>query len=447
MAELVAGGVVRRIFGNLGRLVTGKAAAGLIGLAYMVLAARDLGPSDYGVLVLVHSFATTVGGIVEFPGWHAVVRYGAHHQASDEPHGLMKLLRFVGTVELTAGVLAVITAAVLGPLLGPGLGWSATALAFAVPYSLAVLGSVRSTAAGYLQLRGRFDLLGIHNVVAPAARLVGAVIVIATETGLIGFLIAWLVAALLEWASLWTMAWLVARQHLAGVPVRGAIQGVRAENPGIWRFMIAANADVTFSELAGRIAPLVIGWMLGPAAVGLYAIAQRATVVIAQPAQILGQAAYAELARLVAAGDHGQRLRRAVLHCVLIAIAAAVPVILILAFFSREIAGLIGGPSFTGAASVMVWLTAARALMLAGPPASSALIALGRPSLSVAANVVASLGLLPLLPLLIQYYGLDAAGWHAVFQAALGSAILIILVLRESRRAGEAADPLAARCV
>lgn len=443
MYDAVPSGIVRRIYGNLGRLLSGKAAAGLISLIYMVIAARALGPTDYGILVLVHAFATTVGGIVEFQGWHAVVRYGAHSRARGDAHGLMKLLRFVGGVEMAAGLAAVIAAACLAPILGPRLGWSSVALAFALPYSLAVLGSVRSTAAGYLQLMGRFDLLGRHNVVAPIARLVGALIAWAAGLGLIGFLVAWLIAALLEWASLWTMAIIVARRNMRHVPLRGAVRGVVDENPGIWRFMLIANADVTFGELAGRIAPLVIGWILGTEAVGLYAIAQRATSVIAQPAQILGQAAYAELARLVAAGDHSRRLRRAIFHCVAIATVAAVPIVMTLAFFGREVATLIGGAAFADAAGVMLWLTMARALMLSGPPASSALIAMGRPSLSVTANLVANLGPLPILPPLLIQFGLKAAGWHAMLQAGMSSFLLLFFVFRESRTIADTAGAAA----
>lgn len=444
MHEAVPGGVVRRIYGNLGRLIAGKFGAGLIGLLYMMLAARALGPRDYGVLVLVHTFAITVGGIVEFPGWHAVVRYGAAAVARGDGPATMRLLRFVARVELSAGALAVASAAALGPILGPRLGWTPTALAFAVPYSLAVLGSVRSTAAGYLQLAGRFDLLGLHNVIAPIARLVGAGIAVAVGAGLHGFLVAWLIAALAEWASLWAMAIVVARRRLPGVPLLGDVGGAVRENPGIWRFMVAANADVTLAELAGRVAPLVIGYVLGPAAVGLYSIAQRVTVVIAQPAQILGQASYAELARLVAAGERARRLRRAVMHCVLIAGATALPVLLLLARFGAQVATLLAGPSYAGAAGVMLWLTAARALMLAAPPASSALIALGRPSLSVGANLAANIGLLPLLPLLLHMAGLAGAGWHAMIQAAVGSALLLWFVLREtSGRASTDARALA----
>ena len=439
MHEPAPGGIVRRIYGNLGRLLSGKAAAGIISLAYMIIAARALGPTDYGVLVLVHGFAMMVGGIVEFQGWHAVSRYGAQALARDDRPALVRLLRFVGTVELTAGIAAVAAAAILAPILGPGLGWSATALAFAIPYSFAVLASVRSTAAGYLQLMGRFDLLGIHNIVSPLVRLIGALIAWAAGLGLHAFLIAWLIAALAEWLAMWLMAIHVARKSLAGTSLRGGVRGVLAQNPGIWRFMIIANADVTFGELAGRIAPQIIGWMLGAEAVGLYAIAQRATVVISQPAQILGYAAYAELARLVAAGGHGPRLRRAVLHSIAIAAAAALPVLGILLFFGREIAVLVGGPAYAGAAAVMFWLACARAILLVGPPASAALLALGRPGRSVTANLIANLGLLPLLPLLLTQFGLIGAGWHAVLQASVAAGLLLWFALHKN--AAPAPDP------
>src|SRR5205823_1608295 len=133
-----------------------------------------LGPRDYGVLILVHTYTITVGGIIEFPGWHAVVRYGAQASKAGDWDRLVRLLRLTTLVELACGGLAVAVAAVLAPIFGPRLGWSPTALAFAVPYSFAVLATIRSTPAGYLQLTGRFDLLGLHNLVSPMIRLAGA---------------------------------------------------------------------------------------------------------------------------------------------------------------------------------------------------------------------------------------------------------------------------------
>lgn len=426
------GGTVRRIYGNLGRLIGGKAAAGIISLIYMVVAVRMLGPRDYGVLILVHAFAVTVGTIVEFPGWHAVVRYGTQALHDGDEARLLRLLRFAALVEGAGGLCSIAAAAFLGPLIGPRLGWSPTALAFALPYSLAVLATIRATPAGYLQLVGRYDLLGLHNIVSPTVRLVGAVFVAALGGGLHGFLVVWLVAALTEWASMWIFGLVVVRRELPGTRLIGSPRGAVPENEGIWRFMIAANADLTFGDLAPRIAPLAVGWVLGPLAAGLYAVAQRATVIISQPAQLLGQAAYAELARLAAGSAPGAAIRRALVRMTGIALAGSIPALALIAASADWLATLIGGPGFAAAGAVMLWLAAARAVLLIGPPATSALVALGRPGLSVVANLICAVGLLPLLPPLMDAYGLRGAGMHAVLQASAAAAFLGSFVWRES---------------
>ncbi len=425
-------GALRRIFGGLGLVLGGKAGAGLISLAYLVIATRALGPHDYGVLVLIHGYVTTVCGIVEFPAWQAIVRYGAEAQREGSRHRLARLLRFGARMELLGGLAAILVAALCAPIVGPRLGWPETALMLAVPYSLAVLGSVRSTPAGYLQLLNRFDLLGLHNLVAPGVRLAGAALVAWAGWGLTGFLIAWLLAALAEFASLWAMGLWCAARELAPELRRPEAGSPVADNPGIWRFMLASNADVTLSELAGRAAPLIVGWVLGPTAAGLFSVAQRATVLIAQPAQILGNTVYPELARMVAGGQGGVALRLTLGRVVAIALSAALPIIAIVWLFAPEIVGMIAGSAFADAASLMVVLVLARALALVAPPCSAALTALGRPSWSMSANLAANLLFLPVLPVLLHLFGLNGAGIQAVGQAAAASLLLLMLVWKRS---------------
>ena len=426
-------GIAGRIFKGLGLVLGGKAGAGVISLVYLVIAARALGPRDYGILVLVHAYVTAVCGIVEFPAWQAIIRYGAEATADNSPHRLARLLQFGTTVELAGGAAAILVAMILAPFVGPHLGWPPQTVAFAIPYSFAVLGSVRSVPAGYLQLIGRFDLIGVHNLVQPTIRLAGALLALLTGWGIAGFLVAWLIAALAEFAVLWGMGWWCARRHLGPVLHRPESGSARTDNPGIWRFLVASNADVTLNELAGRIAPLIVGWVLGPAMAGLFAIAQRATVIIAQPAQILGNTAYAELARMVAAGEGGAPLRRTLVRVVGIALAAAAPVVLIAALFPTPIITLLGGTAFKAAGGIMVVLIAARMIAVIGPPCSSALSAMGYPALSMSANLFASMIFLPILPWLLSEAGLMGAGLQAVGQALLSSALLSGLVWRRSQ--------------
>lgn len=432
-------GMTGRIFKGLVLVLGGKAGAGLISLLYLVIAVRALGPHDYGILMLVHGYVTAVCGIVEFPAGLAIIRYGAAATGEDAPHRLARLLRFGSMVELGGGVAAVLAAMALAPVVGPHLGWSPDTVAFAVPYSLAALGSIRAAPAGYLQLIGRFDLIGVHNVVQPTVRLVGATLALVMGWGLKGFLAAWLIAAIAEFAALWVMGLICARNRLSQVLLHPEKGSAKADNPGIWRFLVASNVDTTLTELAGRIVPLIIGWKLGPAMAGLFSVAQRASVILAQPTRILGNTAYAELAQMVAAGAGGAPLRRTLLRVTGIALAAAGPVVIFVALFPQTIIGLLAGPAFHAAASVMVLLIFARMVAIVGPICSSALSAMGYPALSMSANLFASLLFLPVLPWVLLQWGLIGAGVQALGQAIVASALLAGLVWRRSSRMDAAA--------
>jgi len=424
-----------RIFASMGKVASGKAGAALLSLAYLAIGTRTLGPENFGVLVLVHGYAVTVGGLFEFPAWQAIVRYGAEAEREGDHNRLSRLLRFSTRVELSGGLAGLLAAALLAPLVGPQLGWSETALAMALPYSFAVLGSMRAAPAGYLQLIDRFGLLGWHNLVAPGVRLVGAVMAASLGLGLHAFLVVWLVAALAECLSLWGMAWFLAQKRLGRTLLSPSPGNVVKENSGLWSFVVASNTDTKLSELAGRATPLIVGAILGPAAAGLYAVAHRAGTVIAQPAQILGNTAYPELARMIASGQSGAPLRQTLTRVISLATAACIPLVLIAWMASEQIVLLFAGKDFLDAAPLLAALVTARAIAVGTKPCSAALTALGRPSWSAAVNLGLGLVFLPLLAVLLQRYELVGAGWQALLQAATATATLMVLVRLRSRAA------------
>jgi O-antigen/teichoic acid export membrane protein len=156
-------------------------------------------------------------------------------------------------------------------------------------------------------------------------------------------------------------------------------------------------------------------------------------MIIAQPAQMLGNTAYAELARLVSAGDGGRPLRRALVKVTVLALLASLPVVAIVALVPGVVVRLLAGDAFQGAATLMVWLMVGRAILMVVPPCRSALSALGRPGVSLSVNLVASLVFLSALPVLLQLFGLVGAGIQAVLQALAVSVALAVLTARISR--------------
>jgi O-antigen/teichoic acid export membrane protein len=420
---------VRRIFANLAMLLGGKLAAGVVSLAYLVIVTRTLGAVDYGVLTLVNGYATLVGGLIAFSGWHGLVRYGSEALEAGSHGRLLRVTRLMTLIELGFGVAACAVAALLAPLVGPHLGWSPRATNIAVIYSLSIFATVRATPQGLLQLAGRFDLIGAHQMLSPLVRLIGSIIVWQTGGGLIDFLIVWLIGALIEGAGMWALGlWILRRMRLED-RLLGPIDGVLGENAGLLSFIATTNVDLTLRDLAPRIAPLTVGWMLGPAAAGILALVQRACSVLQQPAVLLGQASYAVLARLIAAGDIAG-LRRTVWRGATAAVAASVPVVVVFAFWGDPILRLIGGRSFSGGALLLVLTAAGRCLLLVAPPLSAALTAMGRPSQSIMVNLTTNFALFPLLPPLLLILGINGAGWHALLQALVASVWLAVMFRR-----------------
>ncbi|WP_253717379.1 lipopolysaccharide biosynthesis protein [Sphingomonas sp. AP4-R1] len=425
-------GALRRLLANIFRLLSGKAAAGLLSLVYLVIVAHQLGARDYGLLMLVNAYAVTVGSLVAFSGFHGVVRYGALSIADGDTAGLARLIRFMGVIELSCGAAAILIAAIGAPLVGPHLGWSVEAERFAVPYALAVMATVRATPQGVLQLADRFDLIGLHQTVSPIVRMAGVLIVWLSGGGLVGYLSVWLISSVAEGVAMWLLALPAWRKLLAGEPVFGAWRGVTEQRDGFGRFILLTNFDITLRELAPNLAPLTVGWFLGPAGAGLYALAQRATNILQQPAVLLSQASFAILAEQAAMRDLS-RMWSTVWSSTFLALGIGGVIVLALGGYGEVLMQALGGHSFRAAGMLVILVGCGRALALGTAPAAAALTALGRPGLSVAVALAINLALYPLLPLLLHWQGIDGAGWHVLAQNLMAFLLVAGLFAREAR--------------
>lgn len=423
---------------NAGLLLVGKGVQGLLSLISFAIAARALGVEAFGMLVLLQNFALTVAHFVTFASWQVVVRYGAEALERGDKTRFRRITGFAVILDLFAALLGI---ALILLTVGPA------ARLFEIPdemigtarlFGLVVAFMVGGNASlGVLQLFNRFDLLVIQNTVIQIVRVVGSVFFLITGGGLAEFLLVWFLGIAISRVVLARFALReLGRRGLGGLP-EGSFRKVLSPVPGIWRFAVGTNLISTLKLIEAKVGLLIVGWLLGPAAAGLFRVAQQFAEVVTQPVnKILVPAIYPELTRLTASGNAAAR-RDMVLRPALIAGMVALLAFAFLVLAGKWLIVISVGEAFRSAYLLMILLT------LAGLPAAATfsleplLISIGRVRATLVARSVATALYLGLLFGLLHWQGLEGAGVASILYSLFITAVLILLTRSSIRRAAD----------
>lgn len=428
----MAPSLFRKVMANAALLIGGRSLNAPLSLAYLALSARALGVEAFGVVVLVNAFALTLGSVVKFDSWQAVIHYGAAPLAEGRAGDFHRILRFslmLDAISAVAGLtLGLLGAAFLGPL----MGWPPEAVGPGMLYVTATVFMVTATPTGILRIFGRFDLLALQSAVSSVVRVAGAGAVLLLDGGIVWMLAAWyagIVAAFLVMLAC-AVRELRRRGHHGAWRARGPLtEGF----PGLWRFVWATNLSSSIDQVFTQTGSLAVGGLLGPAEAGFFRIARQVATAMAKPAQLVVMALYPELARLKAAGDF-TRLRRLSWQVGLAGGAAATVILTFAVLLGRPLLAIVLGPEFAGASGVLVWLVAAAAIGIWSLPLEPLLISVGRAGAAVRVRVVVSIAFLAILFPATLAFGLDGAGAASVGAALMIFAGMLLAVLRWLRR-------------
>ncbi len=437
-------GVLRRIFGNTARLSGGHGLAAVLGIAAIALAARTLGGTTFGELVVVQAYALTIAGICRFNAGGVLVRFGAICLGADRKRDFQGLLLLVLLLDLASALAALgLAQLLLAPLL-PLLGWSSELEAFARPYLAIILFAQSATPLAVLRLLDRFDLVAGQRAVLPAVRLLGVFLAILAGGGLWAVGAAWFAANLLDNLVAWGLALreLGRRRLLEGAEFR--LRGLVRPHPGLWRMLIAVNLRGTLGLVSNRVATLVVGAMLDPRMAGIYQLALQIAGALERVAEMVRKALEPELARLVAAGAL-RRARRAALRLSAAATAIGWPLLALAAWFARPLLEFLGGPDFGEGGTVLVLLLLQQAAALASLPAATVLVMRGKVGGLLRVSATARALFLALLLLAIPQLALAGAGLAAALAGWIEASWLSFLALRALRPPPRPPTPPAAR--
>lgn len=355
--------VFRRVGRNVAWLIGGRGFQGAASLGYLALAARGLGPVEFGVFTLILAYGQSIASLILFQTWQGVIRYGALHMADARPDRLARLLGFTTTLDVLGGIVGALLAFAGVGLAGHLLGWTPGEQTRASAFGAVLLLSAGGTPQGILRLFDRFDLLTWCEAVGPLLRLVGSIAVWWTGRGLDAFLVVWAVAAVAQSLVTWIVAVHAAKVRFAFG--RKAVADAVSDNRRLWRFMIQTNASSSLGLVGQQLGTLAVGAVAGPAAAGGFRIAGRLAKAIAKPMQSLTRVLYPEFARLIASGDR-VTLANVMRRTTFVAMALAAVVILVSVFGGHWILGAFAGKEYGFARIYLVVLAVAAAVDVAG---------------------------------------------------------------------------------
>ena len=425
---------MHRVLGNFWILIRGRGAAAIMAFGATALMARALGPVEFGLVVLMHTYAMLIRALLDFGTADAIVRFGVPaHDASDN-HTLGKLLKVCRRIDKQASITAALLAWLAAPFVGPAIGMDSQHVLMLMAYSTVLLTPGAGSAAGLLRLNDRFDIGGRQMTIAPSIRFIGVLIAWSLKAPIEAFVAIWGAAYVAENGYLLWQAKhkyrLQIKQALAGVSLKDAsLKDFDGLRHFIWVTYWQSNIDL----LPKHLTTLLVGHLLGPAEAGLLRLAKEIASALSRPALLIRQVVFTDLTRAWNEGSASFDIvayRTAMLGGALGMVFVALSY-----FFGEYLLGGLLGTQFIAAKVVLTWMLLAATLDLATSPLLSGLYAMGHAIKTLRITMVSTVVYLLMFVLLTLQFGLMGAGLAATAGAALTLTGMVMLMLSNKRAA------------
>jgi O-antigen/teichoic acid export membrane protein len=424
--------VLKRVLKNFGVVIRGRGIAAVFSIGATGLMANALSATEFGLVILLHTYVMVVRGALNFRTFEAVVRYGIPLNDSGDRAGLRALLRATTLIDVSAAVFATIIGIAMAPLAGYFLHWDADMHAWAVAYSLVILSTANGTPNGILRIYDRFDALGVQFTIGPALRFIMVGAAWALDAPMPVFIIAWGSAFALGHLYMFVRGLAELRRHLSGgLWKEFRWREVREREIGFWKFVGVVYWQTNIDLLPKHVSVLLAGALLGPASAGLFRLAREFSTVLTQPAVTLREVLFPDLTRSFHAEDGG--IRSVPFKTAVIAGSAGLVFVIFSMFFGDSLLGIIG-EEYIPAASLLSLLLLSASFDLASAPLRAAAYAMGRAGRVLKIHIGGIVTYIATFFLLTPLIGLTGPGLAAVLASLLALSLTARLVAELSAR-------------
>jgi O-antigen/teichoic acid export membrane protein len=421
---------VLRIIRNATWSLGGKAVGAILSIVYLAAIARSLGAHDFGRFALIFSFAQLIAGLVAFPTWQILIRYGTKYVLDDVSDRFAQLVLICLAMDFAGIILGLVAATVAISVFGEGFSITGDLKLRILLFTFVLLLSARSTVIGILRAHDRFRDAALADILVPVIRFVGVVVVIFIRPNVEGFLLVWALSEILATLILWvitvrTVTLPFAAQKIAEIPL------YFRSYPDLFQFVGFSSLANGLRVLGSQLIVLLVGLYTGPAAAGFFRLGSQLGQVLARISDGLSIAFYAEYSRM-AHLNSDDAVAAMVSRTLKVTGFSAVVLLGILTAFGKPLIITVFGSAFAPAYPFVILLGGAAAVQLGSGALEALISAKGQTGKALLANGFGTLFLLIAVFALIADY--DALGASvAVLVGALATAVCLTYFYRRSR--------------
>jgi O-antigen/teichoic acid export membrane protein len=423
--------MLKRVLKNFGVVLRGRGIAAVLSVGATGLMANALSATEFGLVILLHTYTLVVRGALNFRTFEAVVRFGIPLNDSGDQKGLLSLLRSTLVIDFSSALLATVIAMAAAPVAGHFLHWDSDMVAWAAVYSLVILSTANGTPNGILRVYDRFDALSVQFTVGPALRFVMVATAWALDASKPMFIIAWGSAFAAGHIYMFVRGFIELRAHTnSGVWAGFRLREVKDRDGDFWKFIGVVYWQTNIDLLPKHVAILLAGSLLGPAQAGLFRLAREFSTVLTQPAVMLRDVLFPDLTRSFHAKDG--HIRSVPFKTALVAGAVGMVFVLVSIFFGKDLLGIVG-EEYTAASTLLTLLLIAASFDLASASLRAAAYAIGKAGSILRIHMVSIITYILMFFVLTPVIGLNGPGLAAIL-ASLFAMVLTIRLLQRATR-------------
>jgi O-antigen/teichoic acid export membrane protein len=412
------------VFWRRSSTAAGVYLAAALGFIGTVVAVRELGVYDFGLLSLVLAAAGFFQLFADLTVEEAVVKYGFRYQAREDWGRFRRVFQLGLRLKLAGGLLGAAAVALLAPL-SHAIWTGGLVFPLLLAALLPLAQAPEGVASAALIVRRRYDLRAAFLVVSMALRL--AALAVGGLFGVVETVLALVVAQVLATAAIGAAGALALRRF-----PRAAPQPLAEDRLPFRRFVVQSSIGSVLSPMRGLLGTLLLGTVAGPHQVAYLRIAQvpeTAFATLTSPARMI---------LLTEQTDDFERGRSdrvyATLRRYMLAAAAVTAVLLPpLAIFMPDLLRIAYGANATPATGAARLFLLVAAIQVIWGWAKSFPVSIGRPALRLLAQGTEIAVLVPALLVLGAADGARGAAGAFLLAAVAFAGVWVVLMLRLRR--------------